>query len=55
MELTGGPVALDDRSAEVHVVDPLLVREGLGDVVANGLAAAMGRAEGGHPRSGRPP
>src|SRR5215203_2195054 len=43
--LNTGPVALDDRSAEAHVVDPLFVREGLGDVVANGLVSAMGRAE----------
>src|SRR5215218_1634717 len=42
-----GPVALDDRSAEAHVVDPLLVREGLGDVVANGLASSVGLAERG--------
>jgi hypothetical protein len=45
--LHAGPVALEDRSAQAHVVDPLLVREGLGDVVANGLASAVGRAERG--------
>ena len=44
---TQGTVALDDRGAKAHLVDPLLVGERLGNVIADALASVVGRAERG--------
>ena len=42
-----GTVAMYDRGAKAHLVDPLLVGERLGEVVADALASVVGRAERG--------